>query len=248
MMPRMRFHLLAAAFAALALGASDARAQPAAGGTSPVVVELYTSQGCTQCLRANRFIGELTREPDVVPLTFPVGYWDYLGWVDTFARPEFTTRQREFGRALRVRAPFTPQLIIGGIRQVSASDWDEARSTLMEVQAMAPPEGAPTLTLHRLPHGGARAVISEGSTPAPADVLLVAYEPGPIAVTILGGENHGRVVLHYNLVRRIWPLGSWTGAPLTLDSTHCSPECALIVEAANHGRILAATMTRPGHP
>ena len=102
MLPRMKARFLAVALLLLAAQPEGALAQPASA-RAPVVVELYTSQGCSQCPRANRLLGEFSREPGIIALTFPVGYWDYLGWVDTFAQPEFTDRQRAFSRALRIR-------------------------------------------------------------------------------------------------------------------------------------------------
>src|SRR3712207_4188345 len=90
----------------LALGASPARAQY----PDPVVVELYTAQGCEECWRANANLVELSRRPDVVALTFPVDYWDYLGWKDTYAHPAFTYRQRLYKTAMRLRDLRTPQV------------------------------------------------------------------------------------------------------------------------------------------
>jgi len=118
--------------AALAIAVA-ATATPALGQTqgrrAATVVELYTSQGCSQCPRANRLLGMFSREDDVLALTFPVGIWDYLGWHDTFAQPEFAERQRSYSQTLRVRGRFTPQLVVNGARTISASDWDEARAT-----------------------------------------------------------------------------------------------------------------------
>jgi len=94
MVGRMIRRVLALLVVALAAAVPSAWAQPAPA-RGPVLVELYTSQGCSACPRANRLLGELSHEPDVLALTFAVGYWDYLGWIDTFARPEFADRQRD---------------------------------------------------------------------------------------------------------------------------------------------------------
>ena len=107
-------------------GAPLARAQP----LDPVVVELYTSQGCEECWRANGVLAELARRPDVVALTFPVDYWDYLGWKDTYAHPAFAWRQRAYKRAMRLRELHTPQMIIDGASHVSGFDRKRLRDLI----------------------------------------------------------------------------------------------------------------------
>jgi hypothetical protein len=127
MVMRMIVRFLAALAVAIVALATPALAQTQ-GRRAAMVVELYTSQGCTQCPRANRLLGIFSREDDVLALAFPVGIWDYLGWQDTFAQPEFAERQRAYSQTLRVRGRFTPQLVVNGARTISASDWDEARA------------------------------------------------------------------------------------------------------------------------
>ena len=91
--------------------ASPALARP------PVVVELFTAQGCSSCGVANATVADLAKRPDVLALTFAVDYWDYLGWPDTFAKPEFTERQRAYARKLALREVYTPQV------RVSPASW-----------------------------------------------------------------------------------------------------------------------------
>ena len=213
------------------------------GQRAQAVVELYTSQGCTQCPRANRLLGTFSREEGVLALTFPVGIWDYLGWHDTFARPEFSQRQRAYSQTLRVRGRFTPQLVINGARQVSASDWDDARMAYDAERAGGWPQGAPELSITRLRNNRVRVTLGPGARTPPADIWLLSYEPGPITVVITGGLNIDRSIPHYNLVRRIERLGAWSGDPLWYERPRCNPECAVIVQAADGGRISAAAFT-----
>lgn len=221
-----------------------AHAQPAPVPVrAPVVVELYTSQGCWHCARANRFLGTLSREDQVLALTFSVDYWDYLGWSDTFAASEYADRQRAYSSALRGRRS-TPQLVIDGIRQVSATDWDTSRATLQTVQSTPRPAGAPSVSLRRLANNSVRAVVGAGAAPAGADVWLIAFEPGPTAVNVLAGENANRNVWHYNLVRSIRRAGGWRGAASYFEQPRCAPECAVIVQAPNGGPILGAAFTQ----
>lgn len=237
----MMARLLVAALVALAATITSARAQE--GERAEMVVELFTSQGCVQCPRANRLLGMFAREDDVLALTFPVGIWDYLGWRDTYAQPEFSDRQRAYSRAMRVRGRFTPQLVINGARQTSASDWDQARANYEAQQAAGWPAGAPHLSITRLRNGRVRVTLGASAVTQEADVWLAAFDPGPLTVIVTGGLNRDRTISHYNLVRRIERLDNWTGRPVWYERARCTPQCAVIVQAPNGGPILAAAFT-----
>lgn len=233
--------LAAVLLAVAAFAATPAHAQTA-GERAEVVVELYTSQGgCTQCPRANRLLGWYGREPRVLALTFPVNIWDYLGWRDTFAQPEFSERQRAYSRALRVRGRFTPQLVMNGARQISAADWDAARATLD--QARSHRLDAPRLTITRLRSGRVRVTVGPGARDANADVWLMAYDPGPVSVSVTSGVNRSIVIPHYNLVTRVERVDTWSGETMWFERSLCMPRCAVIVQAPNGGPILAAAYT-----
>jgi hypothetical protein len=103
------------------VGARGKPVRAAATAGSPVVVELFTAQGCGGCVEANAVVERAAGEPGVIALTYGVDYWDYLGWTDTFARPEFVQRQRAYRAALRQRGVSTPQVVIDGRRQVSGA-------------------------------------------------------------------------------------------------------------------------------
>ena len=98
---------------------SAVRRAPVAAPPEPVIVELFTAQGCAGCAEANARVEAVANEPGVIALTYAVDYWDYLGWPDTFARPEFAQRQRDYRRPLRLRDVSTPQVVIDGRRQVA---------------------------------------------------------------------------------------------------------------------------------
>lgn len=242
MLSGMIARFLAALLLGLAATTLSAHAQTA-GTRAQTVVELYTSQGCTQCPRANRLLGVFSREEDVLALTFPVGIWDYLGWHDTFARPEFADRQRAYSTTMRVRGRFTPQLVINGARQLSASNWDDARDVFDEQQAAGWPTTAPDLGITRLRNNRVRITLGARSGAANADIWLIAYDPGPLTVVITGGVNINRTVAHYNLVRTIERLDTWNGRSAWYERTRCLPECAVLVQEPNGGRILAAAYT-----
>ena len=238
----MIVRFLVAVAIAIAATATPALAQTQ-GRRAAMVVELYTSQGCSQCPRANRLLGIFSRENDVLALTFPVGIWDYLGWHDTFAQPEFADRQRTYSQTLRVRGRFTPQLVVNGARTISASDWDEARAIYDDQQRAGWPTNAPDISLTLLRNGRARATISSGAPGANADIWMLAYDPGPLTVVITGGVNRNRSIPHYNLVKWIERVGVWDGTAVWHERQRCQPECAVIVQEPNGGRILAASYT-----
>ncbi|MEM1138800.1 MAG: DUF1223 domain-containing protein, partial [Pseudomonadota bacterium] len=102
------------ALTAPALVAGTGRVHARAEATGPVVVELYTSQGCSSCPPADRFAGDLAKRDDCLPLTLSVDYWDYLGWKDTLASPDNTKRQTNYNHALMNGRLYTPQMVIQG--------------------------------------------------------------------------------------------------------------------------------------
>lgn len=231
--------LLAFALIALAASAVGAAAQTQ-GRRAEAVVELYTSQGCVQCPRANRLLGSYTREAGVLGLTFPVGIWDYLGWQDTLARPEFSSRQRAYSERLRERRR-TPQLVLNGARLVSAADWDNARAAVEGARTGDWPANAPDISITRLPSGSVRATVGQGGARSiPADVWFASYDPGPIPVEVTAGVNRNRIVTHYNLVERLERVGGWNGAAVWFERVRCGPRCAVILQEPDGGRILAA--------
>jgi hypothetical protein len=134
---------------------------------------------------------------------------------------------------------------MGGVRQVSAGDWDESRAVLDEVRAMAPMEGAPRVTIERMRGGGVRALVSAGQRQGLSpDIWFVTFDPGPLTVLVTDGENANRRVIHYNLVHRITRVGSWNGGATWFERDRCSPQCAVLVQEPRGGRIIAAAYTR----
>ncbi|MDX2236551.1 MAG: DUF1223 domain-containing protein [Hyphomonadaceae bacterium] len=232
--------LMLLALTALALVGAPAAAQPQAS----VVVELYTSQGCASCGRANGLLGDLARQPDVVALTFPVDYWDYLGWRDTFAQSQFTARQRAYLRSLRSRALYTPQVIVNGAYNANAARPQRVREAMAAARA-AQPIAAPAITLTQTDEDTAALRIGRGPAPrAPADVWVATYLPGPVNVLVTAGENAGHRVGHYNIVRRLVRVGAWNGDAIAFDAVPCRPECAALVQAPNGGPVYAAARVR----
>ncbi len=213
---------------------------PAAGwARAPVVVELYTAQGCSSCDKADELIARLADRPGVLALTWPVDYWDYLGWKDTFAQPSFAERQRLFDRRLGVRDVYTPQVIVGGAHQAPGADADAVETLIRQARHGRP--AAPDIGF--LPSGR----IAVGSGPRPrggGEVWLIRFEPRRADVEVKSGENRGRTVVQSNIVRQAVRLGSWYGKPVNLAAPQPSEQglaTAILVQARD-GRILAVRL------
>ncbi len=198
-----------------------------------VVVELFTSQGCSSCPPADAVLLELSRtRADVLPLAFHVTYWDRLGWRDPFSLEAATVRQRAYGRSMGLETIYTPQAVVAGHVDVVGSD----RGALLAAIARA--AAAPPVTLTVLREAGSARV--EGSGPAAgATVWLVGYDA--LHRTAVGrGENGGRTLLEANVVRSVQSLGAWSGEGVRLERPVPAGErLAVLVQAAD-GRIVAA--------
>jgi hypothetical protein len=184
--------------AALLCGAAAVNAQ-----SRPAVVELFTSQGCSSCPPADTYIGELSQRRGVLALTFHVDYWDDLGWRDRFGLPDAVQRQRAYAKALRLSSVYTPQVVIDGQDNFVGSDVKSIGRALTGNRsgvavALAVRDGEILVDLDALRQG------------APSDVLLVAYLR--TAVSPIGrGENAGRTLKEFNIVRGFHSLGRWAG-------------------------------------
>lgn len=175
-----------------------ANAQP-----RPVVVELFTSQGCSSCPPADAYVGRLSARSDVLALAFHVDYWDGLGWRDRFALAQSVERQNIYARNLRRSSVYTPQLVIDGREDDLGSDGKAVARALSETR-----DGVPVAVSVR----DAEVLVEIGAQPnGPAcDVTLVAYLRH--AVSAVGrGENAGRTLEEFNIVRDIRALGPWRG-------------------------------------
>jgi hypothetical protein len=225
-----------AAILALGGAGAEARARHPAGG--PVVVELFTAQGCATCPQANGLIGDLAAKKGVLPLTFSVDYWDYLGWTDTLAMPEFTARQRAYVQKLKVREIYTPEIVVEGAAEGSALERKTVDGLIDD--AADKRRHGPRVRLHR---HGTRAVVSGPVSDPRADVWLIRYDPQPQSVKIKAGENKGQTVTVRNAVRELKRLGPWNGSTKTYAIAPAKDKelkTLVIVQGAKGGRILGS--------
>lgn len=225
----------------LGLAAAIAWAAPSgviADEPTPVVVEMYTAQGCIACPPADAFFARLADDPAVIALALHVDYWDYLGWTDSFADPTFTRRQKRYARAARARMIYTPQMIIGGRDRVEGNQTAEI-TTHISTQGAQPPRVR--LVVGR--QGDRVAIAADADPPLEhgAIVQLVRYQP-QATITINRGENAGRQITYRNIVTSWANLGDWAGtAPLRLEAeVDTADPLVVIVQDPGPGPILAA--------
>lgn len=204
----------------------------------PVVVELYTSQGCSTCPPADEILTKLAKKPGVIALALHVDYWDYIGWKDVFARPEHTKRQKAYAHQARVRTIYTPQMVIGGVDHVVG-----ARP--MDVVDLLAAHRAKPAVIKLTAHREGEDVEIEASVPVPAQgamlVQLVRYEPEE-TVSIKRGENAGKVLTYTNIVRDWQIVGEWSGENALALRVAAPGEArtVVIVQKPGPGAIVAA--------
>ena len=205
-----------------------------------VVVELFTSQGCSSCIEAEEMLHDLAGHDDILPLAMHVDYWDYLGWRDVFASPSFTARQHGYAAAAQASTVYTPQVVVNG------SD---------RVMGTRPMKVAESIAAHRsagLPVAVMLVRNGEGMTvraeaPGAGSYLVQLVRFLPEAVTeIERGENAGRTIHHANVVTSLRMLARWDGvAPMDLDVPVEGEEpVAVLVQRAGHGAIIGAAVLR----
>jgi len=205
------------ALVALTLTGSG-KAPPAtqAAAQDKAVVELFTSQGCSSCPKADALLGELAEKPAFVALSFSVDYWDYLGWRDTLASPANSERQRNYAKARGDGRVYTPQMVVDGVTPVNGSDEGALKAAVAAAEKRLANVKVP-VTMHG---NGDTLVIDVGAAPEGSDKrsatvwLAIAKEVEKVAVT--RGENHGRDLSYHHTVRELSPIGVWNGEAITL--------------------------------
>jgi hypothetical protein len=225
-------HFVSAACGLWLAAATTVQAEPV------VVVELYTSQGCSSCPPADEFVAMLASNPQILPLALHVDYWDYIGWEDKFAHSAFTDRQKSYAKAIGSRTIYTPQLIIGGADRIEGFAPEE---TAERLRAHLEAGSAVRLTVTR---EGDRLVIRAEADPPltePVRVQLVRYRPSE-TVTIERGENAGKTITYTNIVTSWERLDDWSGLePLEVSAPFDGTEPgAVIVQQDGPAAILAA--------
>jgi hypothetical protein len=201
-----------------------------------VVLELFTSQGCSSCPPADRLAAQLAQDTDFIVLSLPVDYWDRLGWKDTFARHAFTERQQAYAATRGDGQVYTPQAVLNGSEHANGAN-------RRAIDASAETTTAPRLPVHVKLEGETVEVSIDAVRPGSphASVVLLPYLASR-DVAVGRGENAHSKLTYTNIVREIIPLGGWSGAPVSfkaklLAAEHYDGVVVLVQEG---------TLERPG--
>jgi hypothetical protein len=228
---------VAAGVAALAASIGGSVADTPRPPARPLVVELFTSEGCSSCPPADALLSDLARSrPDVLPLAFHITYWDGLGWRDPFALRAATDRQRNYAATLGLDGIYTPQMVVEGRQDVIGSDRASVLAALRQAAAALPPP----VPLHLVRAGGLVTLeIGEGGRVRQGSVLLVGYDSAH-QTAVARGENAGRTLTESNIVRGLARVGDWHGAPMTVQAAPPAGERIAAILQAPDGQILGA--------
>jgi hypothetical protein len=226
------------AFALLALAAMHS---PARAEAPPVVVELFTSQGCSSCPPADDYLRELAATPGILAFSLHVDYWNRLGWSDPFSSPEITARQRDYAGSLGGGFVYTPQMVVMGRAQAVGSKRAEVARLIARARAeRAPP---PAITISRAAPARLHIAIGAEAFVGRATVWLVAYDA--LHTTKIGaGENGGRTLTYANVVRAMRPVGQWIGrtaefdVDIAMETRRGYERYAVLVQAGTSGPVI----------
>jgi hypothetical protein len=210
--------------------------------SGPVVVELYTSQGCSSCPPADALLTRLALRSDVLPLALHVDYWDYIGWPDHFADPAFTRRQKSYAHAIGSRTVYTPQMVVAGGDHIVGSKETELN------RLIAAEKARPARVDMNVTRSGSQVTIRAealGKIQRRVLVQLVRFTPEAV-VDIKRGENAGRTVTYTNIVTEWREVGRWNGSgSFSLQTAAPGRDpVVIILQEEGPGAILAAAALR----
>jgi hypothetical protein len=229
---------------AVGAAAAEVDAIPAGSASRPIVMELFTSQGCSSCPPADALLGRLAAEPDVIALAFHVQYWDDLGWSDRFGLSEAAARQQRYVQQLHLASGFTPQLIIDADRSLVGSDRDRIYTILKRLRTE---RRHATVIRANVSDGRLQVMVpADAAPPAGAEVLLLPFLP--VADTAIGrGENARRTLREFDIVRATRVMGLWHGSAARYDVALASlppdaTRAAVLLQTRGQGVLLGATV------
>jgi hypothetical protein len=232
--------LLGLVLAALTLAASPAAD---AAGKRPIVIELFTSQGCSSCPPADSLLGRLADHKDVIALSLPVTYWDMLGWRDTLASEANTRRQKAYAVAMRRGGVYTPQMIVDGVGDVVGSREQAVDGAILAREADMTFIPIEMHLTHAELHVG---VAASDTIASPNATIWLFHILSRATVPIGSGENSGHTLSYRNVVRDVKAVGMWKGQAVSLDLPRAEmtsgpyDAVAVVVQQNGYGRILGA--------
>ena len=209
------------------------------------LVELFTSQGCSSCPAADRLAGKLMQRKDVVVVSLNVDYWDYLGWKDTLAKPEFSKRQMNYAHRRGDGDVYTPQMVVNGTVPVVGSKIADVEKAIRNVPLASV---AIELVADRRE---IRIVLPAGPAGTDATLWLMGITPH-VDVAVARGENSGSSIRYHNVVRSLVPAGIWKGQALALAlprkavMTEGCTDCLAVLQEEMEGNVIGLAQLKMG--
>ena len=200
----------------------------------PVLIELFTSQGCSDCPPADRLIGELKGRSDLHVVSLNVDYWDYLGWKDTLGKAEYSQRQQDYARARGDSEVYTPQAVINGERHAVGSNRSQIEAAIAAARA-----GAANVPVLAKEVAG-NIEVSLGALAGESGTLWLMGVAPEVSVAIGRGENKGASVTYHNVARQVVAAGSWDGSPKSFTvarSAIAAADCRSCLAVLEHGHV-----------
>jgi hypothetical protein len=230
---------LIAEFPAQAVGQAAPEVQPEPPAIK-AVLELFTSQGCSSCPAADALFKSYAERKDVIALSLPVDYWDYLGWKDTLGSPRNSERQRAYAKTRGDGAIYTPQMVVNGVTHVNGANSHDIDAAIARMEEKFSTSRIPI----RFWNQSNKLMIETGTAPENLHVregqIWLAIVQKYAQVAVRGGENEGKKLSYYNVVRELTPVAMWTGKPMTIQLARTAvmrpdSEAAVILIQAGHG-------------
>jgi len=220
--------------------------------SAPFVLELFTSQGCSSCPPADRLLKNYVDRSDIIALTMPVHYWDYLGWKDTFAIPRHARRQRAYARERGDGAVYTPQVVVNGRSHAVGSSSAQIDSAMSAI----PASGRANIVPVSVSMSNGAVVIATGDAPDGLKIKDATIWFGMVQktgmVSVRHGENSGRELTYYNIVRELSAVGMWDGTASKISIAKDivlgsgADGCVVLIQAGTGGPIVGVAMWQHG--
>ncbi len=245
---------LALAIALAACGIAGLSVHAAQDGVArpQAVLELFTSQGCSSCPTADALFESYAKRTDVLALSFSVDYWDYLGWKDTLGSAKFTQRQRAYAKTRGDGQIYTPQMIINGTAHSVGGKKADIERAVATAAASSAPRVPVTMRIDehhmQIEAGVADSGKAGADKPAGDATLWLVTVAKKVAVPVSCGENAGKTLTYFNVVREMTPIGMWSGQAMSVRLDHRtiargdSDAYAVILQEGHGGRILGAAL------
>jgi hypothetical protein len=234
-------------FLTASLSQSAWAGQPALPISHPIVVELFTSQGCSDCPAADRLVTELAKRRDVIALSLPITYWDMLGWKDTYATDANTQRQKSYARAMSHSGIYTPQMIIDGRFDVVGNQRDRVMAALAARANDGLGETSIPIDIGTASGRLEIAIPAVKTKMKPVATIWVMRTLNQGAVNVGQGENRNRILTYTNVVRDLQRAGEWSGDAMKIDlplnlAKAKHDGVVVILQARDYGPVLGAAI------